>query len=94
MIFSHIRRLGPFLGVQNLEFRYFCGGEGVQKNICTYFLLLFFLFIYLFFFGGGYEGFVDILGGFHGLFFPNGFLHLDSVISNNIIYKILISIFF
>ena len=25
LIFSHIRRLGPFLGVQNSEFQYFLG---------------------------------------------------------------------
>ena len=25
LIFSHIRRLGPFLGVQNSEFQYFFG---------------------------------------------------------------------
>ena len=25
LIFSHIRRLGPFFGVQNSEFRYFWG---------------------------------------------------------------------
>ena len=24
-MFSHIRRLGPFFGVQNSEFQYFCG---------------------------------------------------------------------
>ena len=32
-IFIYIRRLGPFLGVQNLEFQYlfFLGGGGVQK---------------------------------------------------------------
>ena len=33
-IFIYIRRLGPFLGVQNLEFQYlffFFGGGGVQK---------------------------------------------------------------
>ena len=33
LIFSHIRRLGPFLGVQNSEFQYFLG---FQKN--EYFL--------------------------------------------------------
>ena len=37
LICSHIRRLGPFLGVQNLELHFFCvcgggGGGGVQKN--------------------------------------------------------------
>ena len=34
-IYIYIRRLGPFLGVQNLEFQYFfiffLGGGGVQK---------------------------------------------------------------
>ena len=29
LIFSHIRRLGPFFGVQNSEFQYFLG---FQKN--------------------------------------------------------------
>ena len=50
--------------------------------------IFFYLFIYLFFifFLGG--------GGGLGLFFPNGFLHLDSFNSINIIYKILKSIFF
>ena len=33
LIFPYIRRLGPFLGVQNFEFRYFLG---FQKN--KYFL--------------------------------------------------------
>ena len=35
LIFSYIRRLRPFLGVQNYEFQYFLGGGGggggVQK---------------------------------------------------------------
>ena len=33
LIFSHMRRLGPFFGVQNSEFQYFLG---FQKN--DYFL--------------------------------------------------------
>ena len=44
LIFSYIRRLGSFWGIQNFEFHYFWG---FQKN--EYF--------------GGYEDFVDILGG-------------------------------
>ena len=45
MIFIYIRRLGPFLGVQNLEFQYFFfWGGGVKK--------------YHYFWG--YEDFVDI----------------------------------
>ena len=50
LIFSYIRRLGSFFGVQNFEFQYFFyfffwgGGGGVRKmNIF-----------------GGYEDFVDI----------------------------------
>ena len=31
LIFSYIRRLGPFFGVQNFEFRYFMGFS--EKNI-------------------------------------------------------------
>ena len=50
-IFSYIRRLGSFLGVQNFEFHFFFGGGGgVQKNE---------------YFGGGYEDFVDIFWGHH-----------------------------
>ena len=57
-IFSYIRRLGSFLGVQNFEFQFFFiylffflfwGWGGVQKN--KYFL--------------GYEDFVDIYWGHH-----------------------------
>ena len=29
-IFIYIRRLGPFFGVQNLEFQYFWGGGGSE----------------------------------------------------------------
>ena len=61
LIFSYIRRLGPFLGVQNFEFQYF---------------LYIYIYIYFFFFflggGGGGGGqnneyfcsvkFVDIFG--------------------------------
>ena len=44
-IFSYIRRLGSFFGVQNFEFQYFfLGGGGVRI---------------LFFRGGVYEDFVD-----------------------------------
>ena len=50
LIFTYIRRLGSFFGVQNFEFQYFFwGGGGVQKN--KYFL--------------GYEDCVDIFGGHH-----------------------------
>ena len=47
LILSHIRRLGPFLGVQILNFNIF-GGRGVQKDV-----YLFFLF---FLWGGGGVG--------------------------------------
>ena len=57
-IFIYIRRLGPFLGVQNLEFQYyffFGGGGGFQKYL------------------RGYEDFVDISlqngAGFRGHFY-------------------------
>ena len=49
LIFSYIRRLGSFFGVQNFDFQYFWGFS--EKEI--------------FFFGGGYEDFVDIFGGHH-----------------------------
>ena len=32
LICSHIRRLGPFLGVQNLELHFFVGGGGVGSE--------------------------------------------------------------
>ena len=32
-IFIYIRRLGPFWGVQNLEFQYFIGGGGFRNII-------------------------------------------------------------
>ena len=51
LIFSYIRRLGSFLGVQNFEFQYFFGG-GFQKN--EYFLGgMKILWIFFFFFWGG-----------------------------------------
>ena len=52
-IFSYIRRLGSFLGVQNFEFHFFFffwGGEFRKMNTLG---------------GGGYEDFVDIFWGHH-----------------------------
>ena len=44
LLFSSIRRLGPFLGVHNFEFHHFLWGGGVGKNnifggmkLCVYF---------------------------------------------------------
>ena len=54
LIFSYIRRLGPFFGFKILNF------NSSEK-------LIFLLFIYIFFFffwgGGGVEDFVDIILG-------------------------------
>ena len=52
LIFPYIRRLGPFLGVQNLEFQYifFWGGGGLFRKMNIYF------FYFLFLFGGGGGG--------------------------------------
>ena len=61
LIFSYIRSLGVFLGVQNFEFQYFLGFSTFQKN--EYFL--------------GNEDFVDILLGHHkiGLYLGVIFLY-------------------
>ena len=46
LIFSYIRRLGPFFGVQNFEFQYFwvfsyniysVGGGGMKSSVSIYF---------------------------------------------------------
>ena len=50
LMFTYIRRLGPFFGVQNFEFQYFWGFS--EK----------FGYFFLGGGGGGYEDFVDIFG--------------------------------
>ena len=58
LIFSYIRRLGPFFGVQNFEFQY------LFFYLFIFFLLFFFHFFFFFFFflGGGVRK-MNIFGG-------------------------------
>ena len=76
-IFIYIRKLGPFLMVQNLEFQYFFfGGGGVQK--------------YHYF--GGFEDFVDISlqnwNGFRGHFYTFQGFFLRSICRMGILFGV------
>ena len=59
LIFSHLRRLGPFFGVQNFAFQFFWG---FQKN--EYFLGYEDFVDILFFWGGGHHKIGLVLGSF------------------------------
>ena len=84
LIFSYICRLGPFLGVQNLEFQLFI----------YYLFFYFFIFLFFFFLGGGggsdiwmflrYEDFWIFLGRHHknGLVLGVIFMHFMVNVQN------------